>query len=181
MSAGSAALTQLKETLASEKTAPPLSLSSLPPRLSRLFVALGNAVHCVAGLRLIVCQFELWHIRGPNPSPRTPPPPTEQRRTFKAPAVGSFCCSQSFLTVGSSVSRERRISIGNSFPCKSASTQKTQTPTSPHPTHTYTHTPGEDVWAAASRWATDRNYCWLSSEIGRCAACQEASKLGFKI
>lgn len=69
MSAGSTALTQLKETLASEKTAPPLSLSCLPPRLSRLFVALGNAVHCVAGLRLIVCQFELWHIRGPNPSP----------------------------------------------------------------------------------------------------------------
>lgn len=137
MSAGSTALTQLKETLASEKTAPPLSLSSLPPRLSRLFVALGNAVHCVAGLRLIVCQFELWHIRGPNPSP----PPTEQRRTFKAPAVGSFCCSQSFLTVGSSVSQERHISIGNSFPCKSASMQKKKKKNRhPHPPHHHTHT-----------------------------------------
>lgn len=40
---------------------------SLPSWLSYLFILFRNAVHCVTGLRLIACQFQLWHIREANP------------------------------------------------------------------------------------------------------------------
>lgn len=137
------------------KQAPPLPSSRLPPRLSRPLVPLSIAACCVAGLRVIVCQFELWHITGSNPSS-----PTAHRRTFKAPTVGSFCCSPSLPTVGSSVSRERHLFSGISFPCKTASLHR-------HPPPTTTTWLGCYICAAALRRATDRNYCCLSSEIWR--------------
>ena len=82
-------------TLCSALCLSPSICLSVSSWLSYLLILFRNAVHCVTGLWLIACQFQLWHIRAPSP-PRT---------DIKAVTVGSFYCSHGFHTARLSVSQ----------------------------------------------------------------------------
>lgn len=147
------------------KTAPPLPSSRLPPRLSRPLVPLSIAACCVAGLWLIVCQFELWHITGSNPSS-----PTAHRRTFKAPTVAPSAA------LHHSLQSDRAFHGNVTFLLVLASRVRLLHCTDPPPPHTTTTWLGCYICAAALRRATDRNYCCLSSEIWKLFVSTQAVK-----
>lgn len=109
---------------------------SLPPRLSRLFVALGNAVHCVAGLRLIVCQFELWHIRGPNPSP---PPQLNRGAHLKPRQWAPSAAPNHSLQSHQVFHRNATFLLVIASRVRGLQCRKHRHPHPPHPTHPCTH------------------------------------------